>query len=524
MAVREGEEATVPRNDGPAIVGVDVGSSSIKAVAFDPAGRKLAAASRPTPMTRMPTGGEYDPDAIFDTALAVLAEVAEGLAGRPVAGIATTSIGESCVLIDTEGRSLAPSIAWFDRRTMPKITEVAGRIGADRLFGLTGAGPEFSFTLWKLLWMRKHWPEAMARAERVLMMADWIAYRLTGVAATGPSLAARTQYYDIMRDEWSPELLAVAGCDTDFPAPVRVAGTALGPVRREILAATGLYGSPVVGVGGHDHIVAAMACGLFRPGTLVDSMGTSEPLILGTHEPFRDFDAVRRGYMQGPIDPGRMYWVGGSVFISGGAVEWARALTGGADQATLIAEATDVPPGSGGVIFLPHVGNGMSPPDPDPNARGTFLGLTTGTSRGALYRALLEGLAMQARLILDDMIRLRSVASASGPPRLTGGGSRNRLFVEIKANAYGRPVAVVDESESTALGAALLGGVAAGLFPDMESAAAGLDRRDAIVDPDPALVARYDALREVVFAKAGPALKPVEAALAGWRGEWDRDA
>jgi xylulokinase len=178
-----------------------------------------------------------------------------------------------------------------------------------------------------------------------------------------------------------------------------------------------------------------------------------------------------------------------------------------------------VPLGCDGVVFLPHVGNGISPPDPDPNARGTFLGLTTGTTRGALYRAVLEGIAMQARLILDDMTRLRGVAPASGPPRLTGGGSRNRLFVEIKANAYGRPVTVVDESESTALGAALLGSVAAGLHPDIESAVAGLERQDAVVDPDPALVARYDALREQVFAKAGPALKPVEAGLAAWRGD-----
>lgn len=521
MAKENGEG---DRANGPAIVGVDVGSSSIKAVAFDSGGRKLAAASRPTPMTRIASGGEYDPDAIFETALAVLAEVARGLGGRPVAGIATTSIGESCVLIDDAGRPLGPSIAWYDRRTMPEIAEITDRIGAERLFALTGAGPEFSFTLAKLMWMRKHWPEVLKRARRLLMMADWIAFRLSGMAATSPTLAARTQYYDIVRNEWSAELLSLAGFEPDFPAPVSVGGTALGRVKAEILAATGLHGAPVVGVGGHDHIVAAMACGLFRPGTLVDSMGTSEPLMLGSNAPFRDFDAIRRGYMQGPIDPGRMYWAGGSVFISGGAVEWVRALTGGADQATLIAEGMAAPPGCDGVVFLPHVGNGMSPPDPDANARGTFLGLTTNTSRGALYRAVLEGIAMQARLILDDMTRLRGIAPASGPPRLTGGGSRNRLFVEIKANAYGRPVTVVDEAESTALGAALLGGVAAGLYPDIESSVAGLERQDAIVEPDPTLTARYDALREDVFARVGPALRPVEAALAGWRREWVRDS
>ena len=514
-----GDEAGARRRaDGPAIVGVDIGSSSIKAVAFDTVGRKLAAAARPTPIAPMATGGEYDPDAVFDTALVVLAEVARALDGRAVAGIAATSVGESCVLIDGEGRAVAPAIAWFDRRTMGEAAEIARQVGADRLFQLTGVGPEFSFTLAKLMWMRRHWPHVFARARRVLMMADWIAFRLSGAAATDPTLAARTQSYDIGRNEWSGELLALAGLDPEFPAPVRVGGTAIGAVRADVLARTGLSGTPVVGVGGHDHIVAAMACGLYRPGTLVDSMGTAEPLMLGTSNRLTDIDAIRRGYLQGPIEPGRMYWVGGSVFTSGGAVEWVRALTGGADQAILIAEAMEVPPGSDGVVFVPHVGNGVSPPNPDPNARGAFLGLTTGTSRGALYRSVLEGLAMQARLILDGMTRFKGVTLPNGPPRLTGGGSRNRLFVEIKANAYGRPVTVVDEAESTALGAALLGGVAAGLYADIDSAVANLERRDFVVDPDPATTERYDMLRREVFEKAAHALRPIDAALAGWRG------
>ena len=163
MQERDGVRVEARGADGPAIVGVDIGSSSIKAVAFDAGGRKLAAASRPTPMARMATGGEYDADTVFDTALAVLAEVARALAGRPVAGIAATSVGESCVLIDGEGRAVAPAIAWFDRRTMPEAAEIAERLSADRLFQLTGVGPEFSFTLAKLLWMRRHWPDAFAR-------------------------------------------------------------------------------------------------------------------------------------------------------------------------------------------------------------------------------------------------------------------------------------------------------------------------------------------------------------------------
>lgn len=505
--------------DAPAIIGVDVGTSSIKAVAFDQVGRKLAAASRPTPLTRMPTGGEYNPDTIFETAVSALAEVAAGLRGRPVAGIAATSVGESCVLIDAEGRAVAPSIAWYDRRTTQDAAAIAGAVGNDRVFAITGVGVEFSFTLVKLMWMRRAWPEAFARAERVMLMADWIAYRMSGVAATDPTLAARTQYYDIGANAWSEEMLAFAGKGADFPAPIHLGGTALGAVKDDVLAETGLAGRPIVGVGGHDHIVGAMACGFDRPGTLVDSMGTAEPLLLGSKRPVMDWAVMRRGYLQAPIRPGQLYWIGGSVFTSGGAVEWIRALTGGADQATLIAEASAIPPGSEGVVFVPHVGNGGSPPDADLNARGTFLGLTLGVSRAVLYRAVLEGLAFQSRLILDDMAGFPGVTPPAGSPRLIGGGSRNPLFVQIKANAFGRPVTVVDEAESTALGAAMLGGVAAGLFPDIEAAVAGLERSDRMVSPEPDVVERYEALRNTVFEQAGGTLRPLETALAAWRGD-----
>ena len=352
-------------------------------------GRKLAAASRARrPLTRMPTGGEHDPDAIFETAVSALAEVAAGLRGRPVAGIAATSIGESCVLIDAEGRALAPSIAWYDRRTTQDAAAIVDAVGQRSR-------------------LRDH-----RRRRRIQLhagQADVDAAGLAGGLRQGPARDAdggldRLSAVGGRRDRPDagcpdPVLRRWREClvggdawpsparDADFPAPIRVGGTALGPVKDDVLAATGLAGRPIVGVGGHDHIVGAMACGFDRPGTLVDSMGTAEPLLLGSKPPVSDWDVIRRGYLQAPIRPGRnCYWIGGSVFTSGGAVEWVRALTGGADQATLIAEAAAMPAGSEGVVFVPHVGNGVSPPDPDLDARGAFLGLTVGAGRAVLYR------------------------------------------------------------------------------------------------------------------------------------------
>jgi xylulokinase len=501
----------IDRSDGPAVIGIDVGTSSIRAIAFDAQGHKLAVASRRPPLKPMETGGEYDPDAVWDHVVAVLGEVGAALAGRPVAGMAVASIGESAVVVDEDGRALAPSIIWYDRRSEPQARAIIEAIGAERLFRMTGQAIDHFFTLPKLMWMREHWPAAMAKARHVLMTADWVAFRLSGEMATDPSLASRTLYYDVGEGRWSAEMLALAGCGADFPARLAASGTALGPLRPEVAAATGLAGAPVIGVGGHDHVVGAFATGLTEPGTVVNSVGTAEALLLATAGPLADAEGIRRGYVQGAIEGRRrMSYLLGGIFNAGGSLEWLCALLGNIKQETLIAEAERLPVGSHGTVFLPHLDH-APPPDPDPQARGAFLGLTPQTTPATLYRAALEGLAMQSRMMLDGMVSLPGV-DAPREFRLIGGVSRNRLFRSIKANVFARPIIVVDEPEATALGAALLGGVAGGLFPSLEAALPGLDRTEFTIEPD-GTAARYEALRAMVFEDIHARVRPINRGL-----------
>jgi xylulokinase len=496
----------------PCLIGIDCGTQSIRAIAFDRAGRKLAGAARPTPLERSGSGGEYDPDAIFAAARAALRDVAAALAGRPVAGIAVASIGESCVLVDETGRPVARSIAWFDRRTQATAEALAAQVGRERIFAITGHSIESTMTLFKLAWMREHWPDAFRRARRILMMADWIAFRLSGIAATDHTLASRTQYFAIHERQWSEELIRLAGIGPDLLPPLKASGTALGRVPLELLAETGLAGEPVVGVGGHDHVVGSFAAGVTAPGTLLDSLGTAEALFLATAAPLSDPEVLERGYIQGAIATHReMSFVGAGIFSSGGGLEWCRQLVGDPPWETIIAEAGTVPPASRGAVFLPHLGNGP-PPEPDPESRGAFVGLTTAVDRGTLYRAVMEGLAMQARLMVDGMERLPGATPVSGI-RVIGGGSRNALLLRIKANVFARPLVVIDEAEATALGAALLGGIAAGVYRDLDEALAKLDRHEHVVEPD-GDVAIYEELRTGVFERLHPALKGVNRALA----------
>lgn len=515
-----GASGTVPADrssDGSAIVGIDIGTTSIRAIAFDARGRKIAVGSRPTPLRKLETGGDYDPDEMWECALAALTEVGAALGQRPVAGIAVASIGESAVLIDDQGRALTPFIAWADRRTESQVATIVERIGRDRIFRNSGHAVEYFFTLPKLMWMREHWPEAMGRARHILMMADWIAFRLSGEMATDPSLASRTLYFDIVERRWRDDMLALAGLDATYPARVAASGSPLGPIRPEVAAAAGLAGSPVIGVGGHDHVLGAFAVGLTEPGTVINSIGTAEFMVLATGEPLTDPHTIQRGYVQGALERDRrMSYVGGGLFNSGGAMEWARRLVGDIPHDELIAAASEVVAGSHGVVFLPNLGGG-SPPDPDPLGHGAFIGLTPQTTPARLYRAVLEGLAMQSRMMLDGMVTLDGI----DPPRelrLIGGVSRNRLFLSIKASVLGRPITVVDEPEATALGAALLGGIAGGLFPSLEAAVKGLERGEWVVEPD-GTVERYDNLRTMVFAQMHARMRPLNQGLHAFEAE-----
>ena len=495
------------------IVGIDVGSQSIRALAFNAAGAKLASAALPTPATARPNGQvDYDPATIFATVVDVLAGIGAALRGRGIAGMAVASVGESCVIVGDDGQALAPMIAWFDRRSEPQALALSGRISPERMFDLTGVPSHPTLSLFKLAWMRDQWPNAFARTRRIMMMADWVAYRLSGVAATDPTLASRTLYFDTRTRLWSAELLALVGLDDTRPAPIAANGTALGPVRNQVLARAGLAGKPVVGVGGHDILCGAFGAGLVSPGMLLDSLGSGEALILMTTAPLSDPCVLRLGYFQGATGLSRpMSYIAGGIVSSGSAIEWLRALVGGPPHATIIGEAEAVPPGSDGIVFLPHLGNGP-PPHPDPDSRGAFVGLSGNPTRGGLYRAVLEGLAMQSRMMLDAMTGLPGCAVPT-EVRVIGGGSRNPLFLSIKASVLGRSITVIDEPEATALGAAMLGGIAAGLWPNLDAALESCARSTRVIDPD-RTANRYRELREAAFEQLDDQLRQTHHALA----------
>jgi len=503
------------QGQGPLLVGVDAGTTNTKAMVFDAAGRMVAQASEPTPIAYpRAEWAEYAGETLFAVAAAAIrAALAQVDDPRRVAGVAFASMAETAVPLDAHGAATGPAIAWFDKRARAELEFIVETVGQDRLFAISGLNPEPIFGLCKLIWHQRHRAEAFSHTVKWLNVADYLAWRLCGEMATDYSLACRTFALDLGRLRWSEEILEAVGVDLGLMAPLVRSGEPVGRVTAEAATATGLPEGCVVAAGGHDHIVGAVAADAMRPGVLLCSTGTTEASLMGAARPSADPALGRAGYAQGICfveEP--VYYVIGGLFTAGGAIDWfRRAMADGADYATLVAEGTASPAGAQGALFLPHLRLGTAPRQ-NPRAKGAFLGLSTDTTRGDLFRAVLEGIAADSRLCAEGMLPLIP-AEAPEAIRVIGGLTRNPLYMAIKAAMLGRPVTVVDLPDSVAAGAALLAGLGAGVYPSQAAAVAAMRGGETEVRHDSVTSAVYQRLYREAYLPLAPAVRPIHDAL-----------
>jgi xylulokinase len=466
------------------VLGLDVGTTNIKCLAVDSEGKIVAQGSEPTPRSHPRSGWtDFEPGPIWDAACqAIRAVVSQLEQPQAVKGIAVSSLAESVVPVDSQGQPLAPAIAWFDLRTTAEYEWVCSRVGYETLFKVSGLNPDAMFGLCKILWVKNHNRAAFEKARCWLHLADYMAFRLCGVPATDPSLACRTLAYDVHRRAWASEIIEAVGLELASFPPVCKSGTPLGVITPSSANATTLPKNTVVSVGIHDHISGAFAAGGLSAGVLLDSIGTSESLNSVFQKPLSDQRFADHGLAQGAIwieEP--IYYLTGGLQTAGAAVEWFRRELGGkAGIPELIEEATSVDDSV--PVFLPHLIRSLTP-YPDPQASGAFVGIRSTTSRGAMFKAVLEGLAFEARAIADAMVNIGGL-----PPFqkiLTIGSSlENRLLTQIKADVYGFPIQINPVRETVSLGAALLAGIGCGMFSEPASALQVARRDEITVKPD----------------------------------------
>jgi xylulokinase len=502
------------------LVGIDLGSTSLKAVVYDARGQVAASAARPTerfhPEPAHPEWTVWQPEQIWGGTAAALREAVAKLDDpRAIKGVAVTGMGMDGVPIDSGGRWLYPFISWLDPRTAPQLEWWKANIGAEKVFSI-GGNPLWAInSALRILWMKEHEPAILARTDKWLLIEDFLNFMLCGRRATDYSMASCTLLFDQKRLAWSEEMLRLSGLDRRLMPDAFPAGTIVGEVTPAAAQATGLAaGTPVV-LGGHDHLCGAIPVGAFRPGVVLDVTGTWEIVSAVIAQPVLTPVVHKAGLtIQAHVARG-MYAAWAST-PAGEALEWFRKqlggtsagageAEGGADWATLMAGAAQSPPGAGGVLFLPHL-SGATCPVVDPHSRGSFVGLRSMTTRGDMVRAIIEGLDYQ----FLDMVNSFEAGLGTKAERIiaVGGAIRNEFWMQNKADVVGKPIEVPQVEEATPLGAAILAGIGTGVFKDEQDAYEKVCRPGRVYRPDPAMTRVYAEGFEV-YRQLYPALSGI---------------
>ena len=444
-----------------ALLGLDIGTTHVKACAYDEDGRLLSSSRRRTPTTWLPGGGaEYDAGSVEDATFDAAAEVIS--ATEPPQAMGVSSVGEAGFLLGEDGAALAPAIAWFDGRAARQAARWRERLDPRELFSRTGLHPNPLFSACKMEWTRDRAPDVWQRAVHWLGIAEYAVFRMTGSRGTDPSLATRTMLYHLTNGGWDEALCALAGIPAELLPPIRPSGTGPGELSAEAAWRLGAReGVPVV-VCGHDHICGSFGAGAAGPGEIVDSMGTAEASLLTLPRPPLDDAGYDLGLPTGSHVLPETFYVAATLPRSGGLVEQLVALLGGRDEDLVrwTGEAAELAPGAGGAC--------LPPADEDPGANGLLLAsLGQESGPGHLLRAVLEGLTLQLHSDLQRAMRVAEIE----PSRITllGGGAQSRLWAKLKADVSGLPVRVATDPECVARGAAMLAGIGAGIFPDAYS-------------------------------------------------------
>jgi len=506
----------------PLALGIDIGTSSVKAVLVDEAGQIVArAVSREYPLlTPRPQWVEQNPLDWWQATCETTRQILKQSSRHPseVAGVGLSGQMNGAVYVDRQGQPLGPAPIWLDHRSVSEC-EWAESIAGEAIRGAALNPPQPVYTAAKLLWAARHDPDLFRQAHMFLEPKDFVRFRLTGTLGTDISDASATLLLDLLKREWAYEVWAPLGIRPDIFPPLARSIDLVGGVTSEAASGTGLVvGTPVV-AGGADMACQAAGSGVVIPGVVSVTIGTAGHVTAAARH---ISDAgYNRIYPMCHVVPDQYFWLG-CVFSGGLSYRWFRDALGepeitaarraGMDPYDLLnEEAARIPPGSEGLFFLPWL-TGSATPYPDGNARGAFIGLSLRHGKPHMARAVMEGIAYNLR---DSLEIFQELGLAVEKIFIGEGGSRSALWRQIQADIFARDLTLLATGDASPLGAALIAGVGVGLFPDFEIACQRTVRLGEITHPIPENVSRYEAGYRI-FQGFYPALKGSFARMAGW--------
>jgi xylulokinase len=468
-------------------LGIDVGSQSLKAVLLDSALRPVGRGARSYPIAFPQPGWAEQEPGLWEGALAPAVAEALAAAGRgprDVVAIGVAGQLDGSVPVDAAGRAVGPCLIWMDRRADAGLAALRERVRPEAFRRRTGANLDGSHMAPKMRWQLDHGAQAGAAA-RFHQPVSYLVESLTGEAVMDHGLASTTLVYDLKAADFADDLLGLFGLERRLLPRLAPSEAVAGRLTAAGAALSGLPVGLPVAVGTGDDFSTPLGGGVAEPGIVANVLGTAE--VVGALDPRPLIDEA--GLVETHRYVGsRLHYIENPGWVSGGALEWLRALLGIADFTTFDLLAADAAAGSDGLLFLPALTGAMTP-EWIADARGCFYGLTPSHGAGHLTRAALEGTAFGLRDVAE---RLRQMGVAAGRVRVLGGGARSRLWAQIRADVTGLPVERSAVSDSSAVGAAILAAVAAGQVRDVAAGAAAAGAVADVIEPQVALHGIYD--------------------------------
>ena len=468
------------------LLGIDIGTSSVKAILFDPDSAGIVAASgREYPIYKpAPDRAEQNPDDWWNATVEVVRGVIERAGRRDVIAIGLCGQMHGTVMLDANNQSLAPAIVWPDQRSAVEVDGLVKLLGARRYTSIAGTMPATGFMAPTLLWLRQHDPALLDKIRQVILPKDYVRLKLTGMVATDPSDAAATGLFDVTAKTWSDEIIGRTGLPREIFPPLLQSQALAGDLSDEAAKTLGLAsGIPVV-VGCADQPAQALGNGVVGTGKAIIGISSGGQVVT----PF-----MPKGQSVIPTDPRlhvfnhaipEMWYILGATLSAGLSLRWLRGVMGmenlgKAAYERFSAEAESVAPGSEGLIFLPYL-SGERTPHMDPRARGGFIGLSYFHEQGHLARAVMEGVAFSLRQALELSIELGGEVETV---IATGGGAESTVWRQILADVLGLPLQKSLLAEQAAIGAALLAGVGIGIYSTFDDAGAQTTQYDHVTEP-----------------------------------------
>lgn len=475
------------------LLGIDLGTSSVKAVLATAAGKIVAAATAEYPLLHPQPGfTEQEPEQWWTAIGAAVRQVVDAASHPAIAAIGLSGQMHGTVLLDSQQRTVAPAVIWPDQRSQRQVAAITAAFGAETLYRTAGSPVSTGFQAATIRWFQDEAPARWEQVRMVLVPKDYVRWRLTGEFATDPSDGAGTLLFDEARRNWSQPMLDLLHLDRDLLPPVQPSSKVAGQLTREAAAALGLAAGVPVITGAADTACSALGAGAVDTDRLLVTISTGGQLV----QPVDTVTVDLRGRIHTFCSalepgPGQAGWYQmGAILSAGLALRWLRDQVLGWQDAgaydRMNAAADAVAPGAEGLLFLPYL-VGERTPHMDPTARSVFYGLTLRHGQGALVRAVMEGVTFAC---YDAYSVLRELGATAERIVLAGGGARSPVWRQIMADTFGVAVEPLETTEQSALGAVLLAGAGIGLF-DLASTACAWARYGPATVPDPGRHALY---------------------------------